>query len=111
MYTAEAEDRIRNHNKDDPLFLYLAYQAVHSANRPADGLQAPPDWIEKFKHIKHEGRRKFAAMLGYLDYGIGRVRFYLKICNPTYFFCFHFIYGSGSNKISDNFFVISVRFF
>lgn len=73
MFTAEAEDRIRNHNTDKPLFLYLAYQAVHSANRPADGLQAPDEWINKFKHIAHEGRRKYAAMLGYLDYGIGRV--------------------------------------
>ena len=73
MYTAEAEDRIHDHDPSKPLFLYLAYQAVHSANRKADGLQAPDSWIEKYKHISHPGRRKFAAMLGYMDYGIGRV--------------------------------------
>ena len=73
MYTAEAEGRIHNHDLSKPLFLYLAHQAVHSGNRPADSLQAPPEWIEKYQHIKHEERRKYAAMLGYLDYGVGRV--------------------------------------
>ena len=73
MYTSEAEERIQNHNTTKPLFLYLAYQAVHSANRRADALQAPEEWIAKYNHIKHEGRRKYAAMLGYMDYGIGRV--------------------------------------
>ena len=78
MYTAEAEGRIHNHDLSEPLFLYLAYQAVHSGNRPADALQAPPEWIEKFKSIKHDGRRKFAAMLAYLDYGVGRVRIFIN---------------------------------
>ena len=75
MYTAEAEGRIHNHDSEKPLFLYLAYQAVHSANRGADALQAPESWIAKYKHIAHQGRRKYAAMLGYMDYGIGRVRY------------------------------------
>lgn len=75
MYTTEAEGRIRNHDKENPLFLYLAYQAVHSANRPQEGLQAPQDWINKFQHIKHPQRRIYAAMVAYMDYGIGRVNF------------------------------------
>lgn len=50
MYTAEAEGRIRDHNKEKPLFLYLSYQAVHSANRQ-DALQAPQEWIDKFQKI------------------------------------------------------------
>lgn len=73
MYTAKAEGKIANHNTDEPLFIYLAYQAVHSALRE-DPLQAPQEWINKYKHIKHEQRRKFAAMVGYMDYGIGRVK-------------------------------------
>ena len=75
MYTTEAEGRIRNHDKESPLFLYLAYQAVHSANRPQEGLQAPQDWINKFRHIKHPQRRIYAAVVAYMDYGIGRVNF------------------------------------
>ena len=73
MYTDVGIDRIRNHNKSEPLFLYLAYQAVHSANRPADPIQAPDYWLKKFAHIKDEGRRKFAAVTAALDEGIGRI--------------------------------------
>ena len=73
MYTAETEARIRDHDTSEPLFIYLAYQAVHSANTPADPIQAPASWIKKFSHIKSEGRRKFAAVTAYMDYGIGRV--------------------------------------
>ena len=79
MYTTEAEGRIRNHDNEKPLFLYLAYQAVHSANRPQEGLQAPQEWINKFQHIKHPERRTYAAMVAYMDYGIGRVNF---TCGP-----------------------------
>lgn len=39
MYTAEPEVRTRDHEKKDP-FLYLLYQAIHSVNRPQEGLQA-----------------------------------------------------------------------
>jgi len=73
MYTTEAESLIYNHNQEKPLFMYLAYQAVHSANRAADALQAPDAWINRYKYIAHEGRRKYAAMLGYMDFVIGRV--------------------------------------
>ena len=73
MYTAEAIGCINNHNISEPLFLYLVYQAVHSANSIEDPLQAPQEWINKFVYIKHAQRRKYAAMLAYIDYGIGRV--------------------------------------
>ena len=55
------------------MFLYLAYQAVHSANMEEDPLQAPQEWISKFKYIKNRKRRKYAAMVAYMDHGIGRV--------------------------------------
>ena len=73
MHTSEAEARIRDHDIKSPLFLYLAYHAVHSANRPDDPLQAPSEWVDKFKYIKHKERRTYAAMLSYLDHGVGRV--------------------------------------
>lgn len=60
-----------------PLFLYLVYQSVHSANRQ-DPLQAPQEWINNFQNIKHPQRRIYAAVVAYMDYGIGRVIF-LKI--------------------------------
>ena len=73
MYTSIGIDRIRKHNKSEPLFLYLAYQAVHSANRPSDPIQAPDYWLKKFAQIKNEGRRKYAAVTAALDYGVGKI--------------------------------------
>eukprot|EP00794_Sanderia_malayensis_P003645 gene3645-4162_t len=74
LYTAIGMDRICNHNKSEPLFLYLAYQAVHSANRRNhDPIQATDYWLKKFSHIKNEGRRKFAAVTASLDEGVGKI--------------------------------------
>ena len=55
------------------MFIYLAYQAVHSANMAEYPLQAPGGWLSKFKNIKNEGRRHFAAMMAAMDDGIGKV--------------------------------------
>lgn len=73
MFSLEAIDRINNHNPNDSMFLYLAYQGVHSANLVEDPLQAPQRWINKFRHIKNAGRRKYAAMVACMDSGIGKV--------------------------------------
>ncbi|XP_047128306.1 arylsulfatase B isoform X1 [Hydra vulgaris] len=73
MYSMEAIDRIRNHNSTQPMFLYLAYQAVHSANLREYPLQAPQEWVDKFSHIKHKGRQNYAAMLGVMDHWIGQI--------------------------------------
>jgi len=78
MFSIEAVDRIKEHNKKDPLFLYLSYQGVHSANLIEDPLQAPQKWINKFRHIKNQGRRKYAAMVAAMDDGIGKVYRVLK---------------------------------
>lgn len=82
------------------MFLYLAYQAVHSANRPEDPLQAPQEWIDKFKHIKHRKRRKYAAMVAYMDYGIGRVSLLLIFGNFQYFIHHIKFYFKKNNNIS-----------
>ena len=68
LFTQRAEELIANYASDEPMFIYLAYQAVHCP------LQAPKEFIDKFSHIKHKGRRIYAAMTAYLDYGVGRVR-------------------------------------
>jgi len=73
MFSIEAVDRINEHKKTEPLFVYLSYQGVHSANLVEDPLQAPQKWINKFRHIKNQGRRKYAAMVAAMDDGIGKV--------------------------------------
>ena len=76
MYHLEAIDRIRNHNLDgeESLFLYVAFQSVHSGNPAEYPLQPPGGWLSKFKNIKHYGRRHYAAMVGAMDDAVGKVR-------------------------------------
>lgn len=45
MFTEEAIKKINAHDVNKPMFLYLAHQAVHSANKN-DPLQAPDDLIK-----------------------------------------------------------------
>ncbi len=54
-------------NKDDPFFVYLAYNAPHAP------LQAPKVNVAKYAHIKDWKRRTYAAMVDAMDIGIGRV--------------------------------------
>ena len=72
LFTTKAEEVLSQHNKSQPLFLYMAHLAVHSANFYSP-LQAPADAIRKFEYIKDPQRRRFAAMLDKLDQSIGRV--------------------------------------
>lgn len=60
LFTDEAVDIIRGHDKRQPLFLYLAHLAVHAGNR-GKLLEAPQDTIDKFPHIKDPNRRTFAG--------------------------------------------------
>lgn len=77
LFTDVAVDIIQKHNISQPLFLYLPYQAVHSANY-IQPLQAPPYEIKKFSSIHDENRRIFAAMVSSLDKGVGKVLDALK---------------------------------
>ncbi|KAK3726387.1 hypothetical protein QZH41_016252, partial [Actinostola sp. cb2023] len=80
MFTDKAVDVIKAHDASDPLFLYLAYQAVHSANT-IQPLQAPQDLIDKFGNIEHEQRRIFAAMVTAMDLSIKKIVDALKAKN------------------------------
>ncbi|XP_067036549.1 arylsulfatase B-like [Acropora muricata] len=73
MFTEEAIKKINAHDVNKPMFLYLAHQAVHSANKN-DPLQAPDDLIKKFEFIQSPQRRKYAAMVTALDESVGQVR-------------------------------------
>ena len=58
-------DRQRNATK--PFFLYLAFNAVHAP------LEATGRYLDRFPAITDRNRRIYAAMLGAMDDGIGRV--------------------------------------
>jgi arylsulfatase A-like enzyme len=54
-------------NKQQPFFLYLAYNAPHSP------LQAPEKYLKRFEHIKDTKRKTYAAMVSAVDDGVGAV--------------------------------------
>lgn len=53
--------------KDQPFFLFLAYNAPHSP------LQAKAADLKLYAHIKDEKRRTYAAMVHAVDRGVGRI--------------------------------------
>jgi len=74
VFTREAVRVIEQYNSTDPLFLYLAYQAVHAPDEVPESYKAPyanrTDWNEK--------RKTYAGMLRAADEGIGNVTAALK---------------------------------
>lgn len=68
VFTDRALEVIGAHDKRKPLFLYLAYQAVHA---PA---QVPAEYVTPYaSSIADRQRRVFAGMLSCVDEGIGNV--------------------------------------
>jgi arylsulfatase A-like enzyme len=65
-FAKEAISFIERH-RNQPFFVYLPFNAVHAP------LQAPEEYIAKFKHISDPTRRIFAAMLSALDDAVGMV--------------------------------------
>ena len=68
VYTARAQWLIRQWQPpSSPLFLYLAWQAVH------EPLEVPDRYLASFGHIADRSRRVYAGMLAALDEGIGNI--------------------------------------
>ncbi len=67
-FSREAVDFVkRASQKDQPFFLYLAYNAPHAP------MEAKQEDLEKMAHIKDRKRRTYAAMVHCVDYGVKRV--------------------------------------
>ncbi|CAG5130887.1 unnamed protein product [Candidula unifasciata] len=73
IFKNEAVRIINEHNKSEPLFLYLPFQSVHSGNGDGINLQAPQSYIDRFSYIENRKRRTYAAMLSALDDAVGVV--------------------------------------
>jgi arylsulfatase A-like enzyme len=54
-------------NKDQPFFLYLAYNAPHTP------LQATQKYLDRYPTIKNEKRKSYAAMISAVDDGVGNL--------------------------------------
>jgi len=67
----EANTFIEKHT-DDPFFLYVAFNAVHTP------MQAPEELLREFPEIEHPKRKKLAGMTLSLDMAIGSIMDTLK---------------------------------
>ncbi|XP_031340548.1 arylsulfatase B-like [Photinus pyralis] len=72
IFSSESERIIANHNRSNPLFLYIAHAAVHSGN-VYNPLPVPDRIVAKLESIPDYKRRRFAGMLTKLDESVGRV--------------------------------------
>ncbi|MBI6120819.1 sulfatase-like hydrolase/transferase [Salegentibacter maritimus] len=57
---------IKRH-KEEPFFLYASFNAPHAP------MQATPEDLKRYKNIKDQKRRTYAAMIHRLDVNIGRI--------------------------------------
>jgi len=63
----EAVKLIEEHDSSRPLFLYLAFNAVHTP------YQAPQEYLDRYKDIEDPSRRAYASSATAMDGQIGRV--------------------------------------
>ncbi|XP_021375282.1 arylsulfatase J-like [Mizuhopecten yessoensis] len=67
MYNNHVIDMVNNYNSSKPMFIYLAFQAVHAP------LQVPSRYTDKYAHIKNYNRRTYAGMVSAMDEAIGNI--------------------------------------
>lgn len=79
LFSQRAVEIVKNHStnpdtKDEPLFLYLAYQSVHSSNNGSSPGECPAEWVDPYNDIiNNTKRRTFAGMITCMDQGIGNL--------------------------------------
>jgi arylsulfatase A-like enzyme len=61
--------------KDDPFFIYLAYNAPHAP------MEATDKYLDRFSGIENKRRRTYAAMVSAVDDGVGRILDQLEALN------------------------------
>ena len=59
---------IEQHSGGAPLFIYLAFQSIHSP------IEAPEEWVAPYDWITDLSRRKMAGMATCMDAEIARIK-------------------------------------
>jgi len=85
----EGSDFIRRH-RDQPWFLYLAFNAPHAPNEPT------PERLARFSHIKDEERRSYAAQVSLLDDAVGETLEALKQTDQQHRTLIFFLSDNGA---------------
>ena len=65
FFAEEAQKIVKEHDKKSPLFLYLAFQAVHMP------LQVSDKYLKQYQHIKDKKRRIYSSVVSAMDEAIG----------------------------------------
>eukprot|EP00051_Salpingoeca_urceolata_P015673 m.204562 g.204562 ORF g.204562 m.204562 type:complete len:543 (-) comp18472_c1_seq5:132-1760(-) len=71
-FSQRAVDLVQAHDGVKPLFVYLAFQAVHGP------IEAPQEYVDRNQHIPKGRRRTFAGMISCLDEGLRNISLALK---------------------------------
>lgn len=72
MFTQNTLNVLDHHNPSEPLFLFHAFHTIHTP------LEVPPEWEQKFNFLTNKYRRKYAAMVAYMDDALGQIVAKLK---------------------------------
>ncbi|KAG8128528.1 hypothetical protein E2320_015365 [Naja naja] len=72
LYTQRVRKILATHNPKEPLFIYIAFQAVHTP------LQSPKEYIYRYRSMGNVARRKYAAMVTCMDEAIKNITWTLK---------------------------------
>jgi arylsulfatase A-like enzyme len=67
LIAREAVRVIERHDDSKPLFLYVAFSAPHQP------LQAPAEYLERYRNIENGPRRRYAAMVTCMDDAIAEI--------------------------------------
>ena len=67
VYFQRLEKIVKSHDPQQPLFMYMAFQNVHSP------VQAPQQYVDKYSFIKDDLRRRYAGMVDILDEAVGNI--------------------------------------
>ncbi|KAL7035835.1 hypothetical protein ACKWTF_008581 [Chironomus riparius] len=78
LFTEEAVQLIKSHNKSKPLYLQLNHLAPHSGSRLDRPMDVKPEILSKFSYIEDPVRRNLSAMIYELDKSVGEVIHALK---------------------------------
>lgn len=72
LYAQRASHILASHSPQKPLFLYVAFQAVHTP------LQSPREYLYRYRTMGNVARRKYAAMVTCMDEAVRNITWALK---------------------------------
>ena len=67
-----AEQIIKNHDPNTPMFLYVPFQSVH------EPMQVPEVYEDMYDYVDNKKRRKFLGMVTAMDDAVGNITQSLK---------------------------------